>query len=224
MPAIPWNATLLIHRERESVQYDICSSRITSPPGASDSFPAKKQGKMGPVIWTKHQWLDVGKGTETEFKAFSWKRPCEYLCAFNAICSSNFYSRSQIEFLANYFDPVEWAGKGMLVDEQAFFDLYANGKTQVYHGYWRYMMNRFLERLVEEGYLTFEALSDIGDIRVQSPGSLTADDLNQLIEKFRTFLRTELVFGVYKAAPRSVVGLIHDSLPSGIRAWLERRR
>lgn len=224
MPAIPWNATLLIHLERESAQYDISSARITSPPGASDSFSAKEPGKIGLVTWTKHQWLDVGKGTEPEFKTFSWKQPCEYLCAFNAIFSSTFYSRSQIEFLANYFDPVEWAGKGMLVDEQAFFDVYANGKTQVYHGYWKYMLTRWLERLVEEGYLTFEALSDIGDIRVQSPGSLTADDLNQLIEKFRTFLRTELVFGVYQAPPPSVVSRIHDSLPSGIRAWLERRR
>ena len=224
MPSIPWNASLQIHLEGESVQSGICSSKITSPPGGSDSFSPRMQGKMGLVTWTKHQWLDVGKGTEVEFKTFSWKQPCEYLCAFNAIFLANFYSQTQIEFLANYFDPAEWAGKGMLVDDQAFFDFQSGAKMQVYHGYWKYMMARWLDRLIEEGYLIFETLSEIGEITLQSPGSLTVDEQKQLIQKFRIFLSTELVFGIYKAVPRNVASRIHDSLPSGLRAWLTRRR
>jgi len=221
MAVVPWIATVSVCCDDDVVVHEMSS---TASDSLYNDFTANlpNGSTIGFVAWTAHQWLDVGQPGVPNFKRFSWQQPYEFLSAFKAIAKSDFYSDSQIQFLASYFDP-EWAGKGGIVDEQAFFDEWVPGQVRVYHGAWRSYMNRLVAWLRERKLLFVQGVvvGATSEIAVSGGSGVSR---SRMAARFKDFLESELRMAIYCVVPPQELLEFHAQLPRGTYEWLERRR
>jgi hypothetical protein len=223
VPTIPWEAELLIRLDE--------STMIEHTHVANRAIDLDKQyecttshyGLIGTIVWTKSQWLYVTcpNGSEKYMK-IPWD-PYVYLCAFQAIRNSGFYSDNQINFLGTYFDP-EWAGKDGIIDDQSFFDVWVPGQMKVYSGFWKYFMTRFVSALTQMRFLSIQNPVVVPEATLRIVGKMSSARRAYLQKEITSFITTELQVGLYKEISSKTVSQIHHTLPPRICMWLKRRR
>lgn len=194
-------------------------------PGLSDA-PFRHGRDLGLFVWTKTQSLYLSDlSGSAKLMKFSWEKPLTHLCSYNALVASGYYDEAQLAFLGSPFDPDEWAGKGCIVDDQAFFDAWVpSSKMRVYQGYWKYFMNRFSLFIKQRGLMLICHPKITEQTRFSIEGNISSGSRRQLVERMPLFFSSELQVGIYGRVSRAAVDEFHKNLPDRIRVWIERRR
>jgi hypothetical protein len=223
MPIIPWMAKIsVVIDDNIEFYHDQDAERFL----LFEPYEFKKDSHhIGLLVWTRNQWLYITANPNEPERLFCipWDRPYTFACGYMAIRDSGYYSPGQIAFLENYFDPVEWAGKGDMVDDQSFFDAWVPGQMHVYSGYWRYFMVRLTNRLMEEGLISIKtpSINPKSSIVINHASSRGVEAY--LKQESAAFISSELRIGLYKLVPKEFVRQIHVSMPPRIQTWLDRR-